>query len=197
HQDYFHRNFTIHYPQVLLDYKVPFIKIKTFDLSQHLSPYTLKTIEEKSSYPIDLIDSHMTSVSIPTPAYLLDRKVIKPSNKIVSVDKKVAVHLHTFYVDLLPEFLNTFKESFTFKYDLFLTTDSEEKREEIQEVVDAFGMQAEIVVTGKKGRDVVPMFKLKNYLSQYDLVGHFHTKKSPEYPYWVGDSWRNELFDML
>ncbi|HFU4210791.1 TPA: rhamnan synthesis F family protein, partial [Streptococcus suis] len=37
----------------------------------------------------------------------------------------------------------------------------------------------------------------KNYLSQYDLVGHFHTKKSPEYPYWVGDSWRNELFDML
>ncbi|HEM3591043.1 TPA: alpha-L-Rha alpha-1,3-L-rhamnosyltransferase, partial [Streptococcus suis] len=102
HQDYFHRNFTIHYPQVLLDYKVPFIKIKTFDLSQHLSPYTLKTIEEKSSYPIDLIDSHMTSVSIPTPAYLLDRKVIEPSNKIVSVDKKVAVHLHTFYVDLLP-----------------------------------------------------------------------------------------------
>ncbi|HEM3588700.1 TPA: alpha-L-Rha alpha-1,3-L-rhamnosyltransferase, partial [Streptococcus suis] len=197
HQDYFHRNFTIHYPQVLLDYKVPFIKIKTFDLSQHLSPYTLKTIEEKSSYPIDLIDSHMTSVSIPTPAYLLDRKAIKLSNKIVSVDKKVAVHLHTFYVDLLPEFLNTFKESFTFKYDLFLTTDSEEKREEIQEVVDAFGMQAEIVVTGKKGRDVVPMFKLKNYLSQYDLVGHFHTKKSPEYPYWVGDSWRNELFDML
>ncbi|HFI0090763.1 TPA: rhamnan synthesis F family protein [Streptococcus suis] len=197
HQDYFHRNFTIHYPQVLLDYKVPFIKIKTFDLSQHLSPYTLKTIEEKSSYPIDLIDSHMTSVSIPTPAYLLDRKVIAPSNKIVPVDKKVAVHLHTFYVDLLPEFLNTFKESFTFKYDLFLTTDSEEKREEIQEVVDAFGMQAEIVVTGKKGRDVVPMFKLKNYLSQYDLVGHFHTKKSPEYPYWVGDSWRNELFDML
>ncbi|MBM7180654.1 alpha-L-Rha alpha-1,3-L-rhamnosyltransferase [Streptococcus suis] len=197
HQDYFHRNFTIHYPQVLLDYKVPFIKIKTFDLSQHLSPYTLKTIEEKSSYPIDLIDSHMTSVSIPTPAYLLDRKVIAPSNKMVPIDKKVAVHLHTFYVDLLPEFLNTFKESFTFKYDLFLTTDSEEKREEIQEVVDAFGMQAEIVVTGKKGRDVVPMFKLKNYLSQYDLVGHFHTKKSPEYPYWVGDSWRNELFDML
>ncbi|WP_392371932.1 rhamnan synthesis F family protein, partial [Streptococcus suis] len=101
HQDYFHRNFTIHYPQVLLDYKVPFIKIKTFDLSQHLSPYTLKTIEEKSSYPIDLIDSHMTSVSIPTPAYLLDRKVIAPSNKMVPIDKKVAVHLHTFYVDLL------------------------------------------------------------------------------------------------
>ena len=41
------------------------------------------------------------------------------------------------------------------------------------------------------------MLKLKNELSKYDYIGHFHTKKSPEYPHWVGDSWRNELFDML
>ncbi|WFA75124.1 rhamnan synthesis F family protein [Streptococcus suis] len=197
HQEYFHRNFTIHYPQVLLDYRVPFIKIKTFDLSQHLSPYTLKAIEEKSEYPVSLIDSHMTDVSNPTPAYLLDRKVIAPTNQAGFMDKKVAVHLHTFYLDLLPQFLTIFKESFAFEYDLFLTTDSEDKKLEIMTILETYEMQAEVVVTGKKGRDVVPMLKLKNRLSQYDFIGHFHTKKSPEYPYWVGDSWRNELFDML
>ncbi len=197
HHDYFHRNFTIHYPQVLLDFKVPFIKIKTFDLSRHLSPYTIRAVEEETNYPVELIESHMTNVSIPTPAYLLDRKVISPSNQTVRLSKKVAVHLHTFYLDLLPEFLSTFKESFSFNYDLFLTTDSDEKKEKIQEILSGFEMEAEVVVTGKKGRDVVPMLKLKEKLQTYDYIGHFHTKKSPEYPYWVGDSWRNELFDML
>lgn len=197
YQNYFHRNFTIHYPQVLLDYKVPFIKIKTFDLSQHLSPYTLKAIEEKSDFPISLIESHMTNVSTPTPAYLIDRKVINPSSQAVTISKKVAVHLHTFYLDLLPEFLATFKRAFSFAYDLFLTTDTEEKKLEIEKIVATYDMQAEVIVTGKKGRDVVPMLKLKQKLSQYDYIGHFHTKKSPEYPHWVGDSWREELFDML
>lgn len=197
YQEYFHRNFTIHYPQVLLDYKVPFIKIKTFDLSQHLSPYTLRAVEEQSSYPIELIESHMSNVSLPTPAYLLDRKVINPTDQAVQIVEKVAVHLHTFYLDLLPEFLSNFKNAFSFEYDLFLTTDTAEKKLEIENIVKTLGMKAEVVVTGKKGRDVLPMFKLKERLSHYDFVGHFHTKKSPEYPYWVGDSWRNELFEML
>ena len=197
HQDYFHRNFTIHYPQVLLDYRVPFIKIKTFDLSQHLSPYTLRAVEEKSDYPVSLIESHMTSISNPTPTYLLDRKIIEPTSDVVSIDGNVAVHLHTFYLDLLPDFLKTFRQSFSFNYDLFLTTDSEDKKNQIEIIVNELGMTAEIIVTGKKGRDVIPMLKLKEKLSNYDYIGHFHTKKSPEYPYWVGDSWRNELFDML
>ncbi|HEM5205394.1 TPA: alpha-L-Rha alpha-1,3-L-rhamnosyltransferase [Streptococcus suis] len=197
HQNYFHRNFTIHYPQVLIDNKVPFIKIKTFDQSQHLSPYTISSIIKESNYPIKLIEDHMTSVTLPTPAYLIDRKVISPSNQTVQISKTVAVHLHTFYIDLLPEFLTTFKTAFSFAFDLFLTTDTEEKKLEIEEIVATYDMQAEVIVTGKKGRDVVPMLKLKQKLSQYDYIGHFHTKKSPEYPHWVGDSWREELFDML
>ncbi|MDY4511205.1 rhamnan synthesis F family protein [Streptococcus hyovaginalis] len=197
HQNYFHRNFTIHYPQVLLDYKVPFIKIKTFDLSQHLSPYTLKAVEAKSDYPILLIESHMSQVSQPTPAYLLDRKVLAPSSEPITTDKKVAVHLHSFYLDLVPEFLGLFKNSFAFAYDLFLTTDSNEKAKQLEAILVDMELSGQVVVTGKKGRDVIPMLKLKEKLATYDYIGHFHTKKSPEYSYWVGDSWRNELYDML
>ena len=56
---------------------------------------------------------------------------------------------------------------------------------------------ASILVTGNVGRDVLPMLKLKDQLSQYDYVGHFHTKKSKEADFWAGESWRKELIDML
>lgn len=196
-KDFFHSNFSIHYPHVLIDHKVPFIKIKTFDLSQHLSPYTLKAVEAKSDYPISLIESHMSQVSQPTPAYLLDRKVLAPSSEPITTDKKVAVHLHSFYLDLVPEFLGLFKNSFAFAYDLFLTTDSNEKAKQLEAILVDMELSGQVVVTGKKGRDVIPMLKLKEKLATYNYIGHFHTKKSPEYPYWVGDSWRNELYDML
>lgn len=196
HENYFHRNFTIHYPNVLLDYKVPFIKIKTFDLTRHLAPYLLKDIEKRTNYPIDLITSHMTKVSLPTPAYLLDRKLLVKQETAVQSDKKIAVHLHTYYVDLLPIFLEAFKQ-FSFNYDLYLTTDTESKKAEIEAILSNFHQVGQVVLTGNKGRDVVPMLKLKDTLSSYDYIGHFHTKKSPEYPYWVGDSWRDELFTMM
>ena len=198
-KDFFHSNFSIHYPHVLIDYKVPFIKIKTFDLVQHLAPYTIRAIEKSSNYPISLINEHMSNVSLPTPPYLIDQKVFNTtvaSNETIALNKKVAIHLHTFYVDLLEEFLQHF-EAFSFHYDLFLTTDSDEKKKEIQTILDSLDKVAQVVVTGKKGRDIIPMLKLKEQLASYDYIGHFHTKKSPEYPHWVGDSWRQELNQML
>ena len=194
--DFFHSNFTIHYPHVLLENHVPFIKIKTFDLTQHLSPYLLQEIEKVSDYPTEFILSHMSDMSLPTPPYLLDRKVLKDNQLQYSNQKKVAVHLHTYYVDLLEVFLTAF-ENFHFDYDLFLTTDSEKKKAEIEKILTERGKVGKVYITGNLGRDVIPMLKLKNELSKYDYIGHFHTKKSPEYPHWVGDSWRNELFDML
>ncbi|MEZ7570526.1 alpha-L-Rha alpha-1,3-L-rhamnosyltransferase [Streptococcus anginosus] len=194
--DFFHSNFTIHYPHVLLENHVPFIKIKTFDLTQHLAPYLLQEIEKVSDYPTEFILSHMSDMSLPTPPYLLDRKVLKDNQLQYSNQKKVAVHLHTYYVDLLEVFLTTF-ENFHFDYDLFLTTDSEKKKAEIEKILTERGKVGKIYITGNRGRDVIPMLKLKKELSKYDYIGHFHTKKSPEYPHWVGDSWRNELFDML
>lgn len=163
---------------------------------QHLAPYLLKEIEKVSNYPTKLILDHMSDISLPTPPYLLDRKVLKVVEKEYSNTKKVAVHLHTFYVDLLEEFLNQF-ENFHFDYDLFLTTDTEAKKAEIESILEKNGKTAQVFLTGNRGRDIIPMLKLKEELSSYDYIGHFHTKKSPEYPYWVGDSWRNELYQML
>ena len=145
---------------------VPFIKIKTFDLTQHLAPYLLKEIERVSNYPTKLILDHMSDISLPTPPYLLDRKVLKVVEKEYSNTKKVAVHLHTFYVDLLEEFLNQF-ENFHFDYDLFLTTDTEAKKAEIESILEKNGKIAQVFLTGNRGRDIIPMLKLKEELSSY------------------------------
>ena len=106
------------------------------------------------------------------------------------------VHLHVFYVDLLEEFLDAF-QAFHFDFDLWITTDVEEKKQAIEKILSKRAQNATVVVTGNIGRDVLPMLLLKEQLSHYDYVGHFHTKKSKEADFWAGESWRKELIDML
>lgn len=191
-----HPDFSYYNPTAILNHKVPFIKVKAIGNNQHITPYLLDDIEQKSDYPVDLIVAHMSEVNFPDFKYLLARKYLKEVAPVDLSSKKIAVHLHTFYVDLLDEFLDAF-EQLHFDYDLFLTTDVESKKEEIEAILAKRNVKGRIFVTGNIGRDVLPMLKLKDYLSQYDYVGHFHTKKSKEADFWAGESWRHELIDML
>ncbi|MFM9469869.1 rhamnan synthesis F family protein, partial [Streptomyces scabiei] len=87
------------------------------------------------------------------------------------------------------EFLDAFAV-FAFSYDLFITTDSDQKVADIESILDNNQVTASILVTGNIGRDVLPMLKLKETLQDYDYIGHFHTKKSKEADFWAGESWR-------
>ncbi|MBY5034826.1 rhamnan synthesis F family protein [Streptococcus gallolyticus] len=190
-----HPDFSYYNPTAILKHKVPFIKVKTIDANQHITPYILDEIERTSDYPVDLIVEHMSNINYPDFKYLLGRKLLKPAQANFA-GQKIAVHLHVFYVDLLQEFLDAF-DHFHFDYDLFITTDVSSKEAEIQTILDINQQVARIFVTGNIGRDVLPMLKLKEHLQDYDFVGHFHTKKSKEADFWAGESWRKELIDML
>lgn len=191
-----HADFSFYHPTAILSHRVPFIKVKAIDNNQHITPYLLDEIAKQSDYPVDLIISHMSEINFPDFKYLLARKYVKEIPAVSLADKKIAVHLHVFYVDLLEDFLDAF-ENFHFVYDLFITTDNATKNQEIESILRSNGKDAQIFVTGNVGRDVLPMLKLKDYLSDYDYIGHFHTKKSKEADFWAGESWRNELIDML
>ena len=191
-----HADFSYYHPTAILNHQVPFIKVKAINANQSITPYLLNDIESRSSYPVDLIVSHMSEINYPDFSYLLGHKYIKKEHNADLSGQKVAVHLHVFYVDLLEEFLDSFAH-FHFPYDLFITTDSEDKKSEIEKILAANIQEAQIFVTGNIGRDVLPMLKLKAELSQYDYVGHFHTKKSKEADFWAGESWRKELINML
>ena len=191
-----HPDFSYYNPTAILKHRVPFIKVKTIDANQHIIPYILDEIERESDYPVDLIVSHMSQIHLPDFKYLLARKYLQEIEMPSVTTKKVAVHLHVFYTDLLQEFLTAF-ENFAFSYDLFITTDVETKRGEIEAILAEQQTGAQIFVTGNIGRDVLPMLKLKEQLQAYDYVGHFHTKKSKEADFWAGESWRKELIEML
>ncbi|AND79152.1 rhamnan synthesis F family protein [Streptococcus pantholopis] len=191
-----HADFSYYHPTAVLAHRVPFIKVKAIDANQHITPYLLDEIEQTSDYPIDLIVSHMSEINYPDFKYLLGKKYLRPAVLPELLRKKIAVHLHVFYLDLLPEFLLAF-EQFHFDYDLFITTDSKEKEEDIQKLLLEQQKQAQIFVTGNIGRDVLPLLKLKDELKDYDYIGHFHTKKSKEADFWAGESWRKELIAML
>lgn len=189
-------DFSYYNPTAILKLRVPFIKVKTIAASEGLTPYILEDIECSTDYPVDLIVKHMSRIDLPDYPYLLSRKLMDLSLPISFSEKKIAIHLHVFYVDLLEEFLQAF-QSFHFSYDLFITTDRDDKKAEIEKILEHKQVDAQIFVTGNIGRDVLPMLKLKKYLLKYDYIGHFHTKKSKEADFWAGESWRKELIDML
>jgi len=136
-------DFSYYNPTSILKNRVPFIKVKTIAANEGLTPYILNDIENTTDYPVDLIVKHMSRIDLPDYPYLLGRKLLDLSLPISIPDKKIAVHLHVFYVDLLAEFLHSFK-SFHFSYDLFITTDSEKKKNEILGILEEKQGKAEV-----------------------------------------------------
>lgn len=191
-----HPDFTYYNPRRILEVKLPFLKVKALDANQSIAPYLLDTVKTNSSYPIELMVYHMSMVNQPDSPYLLGQKYLSnEKTEIRLLQGKVAIHLHVFYTDLLKEFLDVF-ENFTFDFDLYITTDTVEKKEEIL-TISGHRSNLEVYITGNRGRDLLPMLLLKDQLAKYDYVGHFHTKKSKEADFWAGESWRRELIQML
>jgi rhamnosyltransferase len=143
----------------------------------------------------------MTFVDYPDREYMLPDKTIDVKNLPAlnsgqNQGLKVAIHLHAFYVELLEEFIQDF-DKYVENYDLFITTDTEEKRTEILSVLSGSTKLKEIILTGNIGRDVLPWQKIHEKLNQYDIAGHFHTKKSEANAWIVGETWRHDMMDSL
>lgn len=85
-------------------------------------------------------------------------------------------------------------------YTLFITTDNEEKASEISNLLNKYKMDnitTNIILTPNTGRDVYPWLCISDELSRYELIGHFHTKKSPHSHAFKGKSWTDELIACL
>ncbi|EKF52587.1 rhamnan synthesis F family protein [Lactococcus garvieae] len=192
-----HPDFSYYAPDVILQDKVPFIKVKAFQSpeSAGIAKYMLDYVGEYTSYPKQLIVEHLSTVDYPDSNYLVAEKYLEDAEAI-AITKKIAVHLHVFYTELLEEFLDAFA-NFHFDYDLYLTTNTDEKEKQIQKILEQRQVKAELVRTANYGRDIMPFLALKDTLRKYEVVGHFHTKRSLEAAFFAGESWRKELIDML
>jgi hypothetical protein len=95
---------------------------------------------------------------------------------------RVALHLHVFYADLLPEMLERLAHN-TVLPDLFISVPNASVAEDIRATLAGYGGRvADVQVVPNRGRDIGPFLTAFGpaLLAGYDFVGHLHTKKTAD-----------------
>ena len=109
---------------------------------------------------------------------------------------KLAVIFHVYYPELIEEFKG-YLANIPFTFDLFITTDTEEKKIDIaNQLLDWNNGALEIRISQNRGRDIAPkLISCRDVYDRYEFFLHIHTKKSPHHSLLSG--WRTYLLDTL
>jgi lipopolysaccharide biosynthesis protein len=109
--------------------------------------------------------------------------------------KRACVVVHAWHADVLGEILDALRDS-GLAMRLVVTTTCE-KRDEVQSILSARGLDAELDVFENRGRDVLPFLKTASRLLDEgeDVVLKLHTKRSQHRD--DGAAWRRELLARL
>jgi rhamnosyltransferase len=185
-------------PDLCIKDNVPFLKIRSF-LSFPYPEYIIRLIKKSTYYPISTIFDYLNQIYDPNIMLFIQNKTIYQKNINNSKNIRTAIHLHVFYTDFLKKFVFFFNRS-NADFDLYFTTDSIEKKDTINNYIKnqpCFIRLKEIIVTDNHGRDILPWLSIQDRLNKYDIVGHFHTKKSPSIEEWIGITWLNDLLYSL
>lgn len=133
---------------------------------------------------------------LPVPYYIdprLDRTRIQLDNS-----PSLAIHIHLFHVDMLPEF-SARLQAMPLPCDYYLSVPEKADAEVIRKQwARAMPTARKVVVENvpNRGRDIAPLIvQFGARLSRYEIVGHFHTKKSPHNP--ALKHWGTQILDLL
>lgn len=128
-------------------------------------------------------------LKIPLETTTLEKTLPAPS------ETRILAVIHCYYVDLSAYLLLKLK-SLGPAAQIVLTTDTDEKAQQLSEIVAAQGMTAAIEVYENRGRDVLPFLSAcQKYIGDTQAVLHLHTKKSP-HDQELND-WGDYLFEAL
>lgn len=122
-------------------------------------------------------------------------KISVPTN---TISKKIAIQVHIFYCDLVPELIKLLKE-FPEPFDLLVSTPHKNEesflRDQFQHLPKLQKLQ--IIITPNRGRDLGPLlFGFGKELLNYEYFLHIHTKKSVGANN-IGNAWRDYLWNEL
>lgn len=116
-------------------------------------------------------------------------------------EANIAVHIHVFYLDLIPEFIAALG-NIQHPFDLYISTDSAYKRDYIWRIFTEKRSlrhclrNLSVDVFDNRGRDVIPFLKqMRPVYARYKYICHLHTKKSKHNS--IGDQWRRYLLKNL
>lgn len=121
---------------------------------------------------------------------------LKTSPTLDQVNKKIAVHLHLYYVDLSEEFIN-YLGNIPYQFDLLISVQESQNIKEIEDKFKKIKNVNKVDVRHHKnvGRDFSPMFiTFKDVIEKYDYLLHMHSKKSIRTGQ-VQDGWRTHMLN--
>ena len=125
--------------------------------------------------------------------------LIEPNSELMRTTKlRIALHIHAYYPELIDELLPCLMHNRS-RCDLFVTTVSDSDAADIRGLLESrCDWRVSISIVPNRGRDIGPFFSQYHWLAgKYDLVGHIHTKKTPQHPPIVGQAWRRFLWQNL
>jgi len=129
------------------------------------------------------------------------REVIAPDRAPGRVPDatRVALHVHAYYLDLLPDVLKRLAAN-TVRPDLFVSVADADAVARARKLLAAYdGAVVDVVAVRNRGRDIGPLLtQFASQLGDYTFIGHVHTKKTadlrdPE----VGRRWFEFLLENL
>ena len=97
-----------------------------------------------------------------------------------AVAGRVALHLHVYYADLLPDMVERLALN-TLQPDLFISIADDADRPQVEAALAHYlGRIVAIERMPNRGRDIGPMLTAfrERLMGEYDFIGHLHTKKS-------------------
>lgn len=200
------------YPrQLISENRCPIFKRKTFfnyydeylDVSCGQPAYELyEYLRTKTNYDVDLIwetilrTAHMADIKDRMQLnYILPTEVELP--KTGNPPPKVALFLHLYFLDLL-DYCKKYVEAMPPGADIYITTQTEEKKAKIEEgFADLTGYNVKVILAQNRGREISAHFiELKPYYDKYDFICFVHDKKARHIkPYSVGESFSYHCFE--
>ena len=123
---------------------------------------------------------------------------ISDSVKTANAELDIAVHMHVYFLDLLPELLyhtQFIGQAFT----CYVTTNCHEKATAIHLLLEHHPLirLSKVIVTPNRGRDIAPwIIEMAPYNAHHQLFCHIHTKKSLHEP-GMGNEWRRFLLTQM
>ncbi len=194
--------------RLIVNYRLPLLKVKAFAKFRNRQTSSGAEIiralnRSGSNYPLPLLERHLRRTTplswqknLPSTLLLTTSENVRPPTKPIS--PKIAVFLHAYYPDLLPEFFSALNH-LPGTFDLHVTT----PHRELEKIFSRFTTppQANLTlhVTPNRGRDIAPWLNaipLEQHLS-YDVALKLHTKKSPTVTSEFGNRWREFLLQAL
>ena len=109
----------------------------------------------------------------------------------------IAIHVHAFYEELFEIILNKIN-LIPIKYNLFISTTSQEKKTYIEKCLNNLNIiDYNIEIFENKGRDVYPFLaQMRKHFKAYKYICHLHTKKSLHKEI-LGTNWSKYIYKNL